>query len=288
MFDFLDHLMGKSSKFSGVQMHIGHFLSHVNERIQRCNPKANGFFSDPSCRMFLQSGLAARLQALPNFVREPCCSLRYLGGDGTAIGVPIMNLGGIKPVWDPPLGRRSALKKWGRLDRCALGNNCNNPSEARACREFIEKVTSPSITVDTRLDIRSELDSVSESLPNGILGLLEYWLGLSPLNLKWDPLRRLLRACAYQDSLCGIVSLRMIPSIKRITQLACKSPPFGTDSEIKEWDSLTDIISRQGLGPYIAMTLRTSREEYFKSNQTGQGALVAISSFLQYVGTVCV
>lgn len=284
MFDFLDHLMGRSSKFSGVQMHIGHFLSHVNERIQRCNPKANGFFSDHSCRMFLQSGLAARLQALPNFVREPCCSLRYLGGDGTAIGVPIMNLGGIKPVWDPPLGRRRAQKKWGRLDRCAVGNNCNNSSEAR---EFIEKVTSPSITVETRLDIRSQLDSVSDSLPNGILGLLEYWLGLSPQNRKWDPLRRLLRACAYEDSVCGIIPLRMIPSIKRIIQLACKSPPFG-DDEIKEWDSLTNMISRQGLGPYIAMALSTSREEYFKNNQTGQGALVAISSFLQYVGTVSV
>ena len=284
LYDFADHLLGKSTKFSGVQMHIGHFLSHVNERIQRCNPKANGFFSDLSGRIFLQSGLAARLQALPNNVREPCCSLRYVGGDGTAIGVPILNLGGIKPVWDPPLGCRAAHKKWGRMDRCAIGNSCGDASQAKKCREFIAKATSSSISTETRLDVRSELDSISESLPAQIFALLESWLGMSPQNPKWEPLRHLLRACAYQDSLCGVISLRMIPSVKRIIQLANKSPAFETIEEIHVWDSLAEKISRQGLGPYIAITLKACKEEYLRNNQAGRDSLILFSAFLQSLG----
>ena len=31
----------------------------------------------------------------------PCCELDIVGGDGTAIGIPISNLKGMTPVWQP-------------------------------------------------------------------------------------------------------------------------------------------------------------------------------------------
>jgi hypothetical protein len=266
-------------------MHIGHFHSHVNQRIRRCNPTVNGFFSELAWQTFLQAGAAARLQALTADVREPCCSLRYIGGDGTAIGVPIANLGGIKPVWEPPLGLREPFKKWGRLNRCAIGNNCGvSASDAKECREYLQQATCPRAFGDSRLDIRNHLDTISDSLPPEILALLESWFGINHKDPRWEPIRHLLRACAYQDSLCGVVTLPMIPVIKRLTELACKTSPFATAVDIAEWESLIRTISKDGLGPYLAQSLTACREYYLINNQAGKSALLVLSGFLQYIG----
>ena len=104
-------------------MHLGHFRAHVNERIRAVNPNVRGFFDPTAWREFIQSGVAARLQGFPSSLREPCCSLRYIGGDGTAIGVPLGNASDVVPVWQPPGGLREPNKKWGRLQRCAIGDD---------------------------------------------------------------------------------------------------------------------------------------------------------------------
>ena len=101
-------MLGEQGKYSGVPMHIGHYRTHIDERVQRTQPNTHGFFSQKNWRIFFQSGVAIRLASLPSSIREPCCSLRYIGGDGTGIGLPINAIHHLDPVWKPPDGTRAS------------------------------------------------------------------------------------------------------------------------------------------------------------------------------------
>jgi hypothetical protein len=194
-------------------MHLGHFRGHVNERIKSTSTNIQPFFSEHRWITFIQSGLAARLAGFPSSTREPCCALRYIGGDGTPIGTPINNLHSVDPVWKPCSDEATATKKWGRLDRCAVGNSHlqgNNQSKKQA-RMFLREVTACSTSRTSLSDTRDKLDEIAESIPDEIAAMLETWFGMDIKDARWDCMRRILRALSCEDSLCGIVTLEMIP-----------------------------------------------------------------------------
>lgn len=271
--------------FSGVQMHLAHVRGHVNERISASCPQVRGFFEPTDWRTFVQSGLACRLLGFPSSIREPCCSLRYIGGDGTAIGIPTANAAHLSPVWEPPSGTRQPTKKWGRLDRCVIGHNIQDAaaSEKKQAREFIREATSGAMNTEGVADIRESLDAHSDKMPEELTNLLELWFSFDTSDTKWDPVRRLLRACACQDSACGIMTSTMVPFVDTAVALATKRAPFTLPADLLEWRRVLAEIAKQGMGPDIAKALDGVKTEYLLSPTAGKSGLVAISAFLAYI-----
>jgi len=289
IYDFLNHVLGIAGKFNGVPMHIGHFRAHVDKKISECNPKARCFFDPVAWREFIQGGVAAKLQGLPSSFREPCCSLQYIGGDGTAIGVPLGNAKDVSPVWQPPGGLREPVRKWGRLQRCAIGNEISDvkASEKKAAREFIQNVTSGSVTASQIRETRDDLDEVSPAMPEVISKLLETWFTFDRHDDRWDSIRHLLRACSCQDSLCGIVTVEMVPYIETITSTAMRQQPFSDARDLHAWRLTLDKIAKQGMGPEIVKALEACRSEFLEHPATGKHALITFVAFLTYIGNVC-
>ena len=286
IYDFLNHILGVAGKFNGVAMHLGHFRAHIDQKIKQSNPHVRGFFDPSAWREFIQSGTAARLQGLPSYLREPCCSLRYIGGDGTAIGVAMGNATSIQPVWQPPTGLRDPVKKWGRMQRCAIGDDLKgiDASSKNNARDFIRNATSGSVTESHIREIRDDIDSISFAMPDSIKVLLELWFTFDRRDERWDPIRRLLRACSCQDSICGIVTLDMVPFIQSLTSIAAKQNSFADSRDLHAWKSALQNISTTGMGPEIKDALEACRKQYLIKPMTGKYALVAVSTFLTYLG----
>jgi hypothetical protein len=286
LYDLLNHCVGVDNMFSGVQMHLSHFRGHVNKRITALNPNVRGFFEPSDWRVFAQSGLACRLLGFPSSIRDPCCSLRYIGGDGTAIGIPTVNAAHLSPIWEPPSGTRPPRKKWGRLHRCVIGHNIQDSvaSEKKQAREFIRESTSGAMNTENIADIRENFDEHIDTMPDDLRNLLELWFSFDTADPKWDPVRRLLRVCACQDSACGIVTCAMVPFIDAAVGIATKQSPFTLLSDLNEWKRLLIEISKQGMGPDIAKALEAAKNDYLQSPVDGKPALIALSAFLTYIG----
>jgi len=290
VYDVVHHLLGKPGVFSGVPMHLGHFRSHVNERIKYTNPNAQPFFSEHRWIAFIQSGLAARLAGFPSSTREPCCSLRYIGGDGTPIGIPINNLRSVDPVWKSCSDEKNPVKKWGRLDRCAIGNSHkegNNKTKNQA-RVFLREVTACSTSRSSLSDRREMIDDMSQSIPKEIESLLETWLGMDDKDARWDSMRRILRACSCEDSLCGIVTLEMIPNMKEIITISLNVHASQREPDMERWQHLLRALSQQGMGPEISLLLNYSLTKILESFNKNQKTFLAVIALLQYIGMLCI
>ena len=83
--------------FSGVSMHMGHFNAHMGHFSYSDSVFAS--FAPDNWRAFLQSGVALWMSSIERLM--PCCDLKVVGGDGTSVGIPIGNVAGLKPVWQP-------------------------------------------------------------------------------------------------------------------------------------------------------------------------------------------
>jgi hypothetical protein len=285
IYDLLNHLLGEANKFAGVEMHLGHFRSHVETRIQQSNPGAAGFFCSRSWREFIQSGTAATLTAFPNTVRQPCCDLKVIGGDGTCIGVPIANASSVQPVWRPPLQSTEQHIKWGRLDRCAVGNSGDSTAaERKEARTFIHSATASSVSKDQIRELRDNLDAHSASLPPEIVKVLEIWFNLDSKDLRWSPMRRIIHACAYEDSVIGIIPVQIVPDINQVITVLMNGNQQADDEEMKVLSKLFSTITKYGMGPDIVAAVTCCISEEPKSKFTGQACRLACASLLKYLG----
>ena len=219
-------------------------------------------------------------------MREPCCDLRYIGGDGTGIGITIGNLDNIAPVWQPPCSVRNPVKQWGRLDRCGIGHSppLSDPKEKASTREFIHNVTKSSVTRDHFPELQEKLQEASQTLPPEIIKTLELWLTTDNKNAQWNPLRLLLRAFSREDTLCGMIPLDMIPFVETAIAIASKPRPFTSTEDKLQWNHALNSIRKQGMGPEIAETLENCREQTIKSPVSGRSTMMIVLAFLQYIG----
>jgi hypothetical protein len=266
-------------------MHLGHFRSHVETRIQQCNPGAAGFFNARSWREFIQSGAAARLLALPSSVREPCCDLKLIGGDGTCIGVPIANASNVQPVWKPPAGTRDPRVDWGRLERCVIDSSGeSSATERKDARSFVRSVTVPSISKDQVRDLRDNLDSLKEVLPKEIVDMLEVWFSMESNDTRWTPLRRIIHACGHEDSVLGILSVAMIPHVEKIIGILVNGKQTLDEEETSALKAVLKSIANDGMGPDIAAAVNCCISEQSKSRHTGRACTIALASLLKFVG----
>lgn len=287
IYNFVHHIMGEATKYSGVPMHIGHYCSHVNTQIQQSNPGAAGFFSPESWRMFIQSGVSARMLGMPRSVREPCCELRYIGGDGTGIGIPIASVHHIPPVWVPPAGTRESSVDWGRLDRCAIGNKeVGTAEEKKQTRSYLKEATCSGVSKEHLCKIRDSLNEYETVLPKDIFDLLECWFTVERKNDRWDPIRRLLHACSCQDSLLGVVTADMLPHISGLISALTKTTYDGFDSSGTSVQHLINSIQQDGMGPEISAAAQACIKEMQRDESSGRQCLIVFASFLQFLGAL--
>ena len=258
----------------------------MDERIKMNNPTARGFFSALKWIVFIQSGMAARLKGLPSYVREPCCSLKYIGGDGTAIGVTLQNLEKVCPVWLPPDGLRPKLKDWGCMDRCVIGNDCSDASASDRddARTYIRSSTEGSNDSNTFANLREMLDTMKGSMPDPLFNVLELWFSLSPEDKQWSSVRRVLRACSFKDSLSGSITVAMITPIRNALKLMCKPNPFREPRDILAWNSALQEMRLSGLGNDISSACFSVQQDYVNSSNSERHTLLALASLLEYLG----
>ena len=286
VYDVLNHLVGRPSAFSGIPLYLGHFRSHVDERIRMKNPSVRGFFAPRKWTIFIQSAMAARLKGLPSFVREPCCDLRVIGGDGTAIGVTLANLDKVKPVWDPPGGLRPPVEHWGCMDRCAIGSK-TSPATAgdnEAARCFSRSSTDPSNNLDSFANLRNMLDCFKDAMPEPIFKILEMWFSMDEDSDQRDPLRRILRACSFKDSVCGIIGHNMVPLLRVAIDLMCKPKPFSTTHDIDAWNSCMHEMKIHGKCTDIPVACEALKDEFFSSSQSRKYSILVFASLLEFLG----
>jgi hypothetical protein len=245
-----------------------------------------GFFQPKKWMMFIQSAMAARLMGLPSFVREPCCDLKVIGGDGTAIGVTLGSMDDVKPVWEPPGGLRHRLKDWGCMDRCAIGNKVSDstPSERDAARTYLRSSTEPSNTPDTFANLRQMLDCFKDTMPESIFNVLEAWFSTESCTEYWEPVRRVLRACSYKDSLCGSIGDAVAPVIRRAIVLMCKPQPFVSSRDLASWEDCMKEMRKCCKSVDLAAASDAVKRDYLSSSNHNKNVLLAFSSLLEYLG----
>jgi hypothetical protein len=269
-------------------MHLGHFRGHVESRIAQSNPGASGFFNPKSWREFMHSAVAARLMAMPPSVREPCCDLRMIGGDGTSIGVPVANVDTVEPVWKPPCGIRLPVHSWGRLDRCVIQEQeTNTASDAKAARHYVKECTDSSVTRDVIRELRDSLDTYADTLPKEVSKVLEIWFSIDSEDPRWDPIRRLVRMCSYEDSILGILPVEMLPHVKQFIDVVanCQHPPLATWNG--ECASKLMEMKNMGMGPEIIAAVECCLgDTAIQSTCNTRAYLVALASFLQLLGKI--
>ena len=288
MFDVLNHIVGRPGAFSGIQLHLGHFRSHIEERITRVNPAARGFFQPKKWMIFIQSAIASRMKGLPSFVREPCCELKIIGGDGTSIGVTIANIDNVQPVWQPPMGIRPCIKNWGCMDRCAIGNQLlsSGAKEREASRSFLRNSTEASNNQAQMASLRELLDCFEDSLPEPIFNILESWFCDDPESNEWDHVRNVLRMCSYKDSLCGSIGCDAVPFLRQAVSLMCQSRPLSSPADVTAWESCLRNMRLFGSNSHIPAACESiMRDSMPPSASTRQKALL-FSSLLQYIGNI--
>lgn len=286
VYDVLNHILGRPGAFSGIPLHLGHFRAHIEERIRRANPVVRGFFQPKKWILFIQSAIATRLKALPSFVREPCCELNVIGGDGTSIGVTIAKIDNVQPVWQPPMGLRPCVKDWGCMDRCAIGNHLStsNAKEREAARTFLRNSTDPSNNPNKLANLREMLDCFEESLPKPLFNVLESWFSDDPNSNQWDPVRKLLRMCSYKDSLCGSIGCDALPFIRQAISLMCQPRPLSVPAEKTAWESCMRNMTLSGANSDILGTCESILRDMMSPSPEARQKLLLVASLLQYIG----
>jgi hypothetical protein len=223
----------------------------------------------------------------PSHVREPCCDLRYIGCDGTGIGVSIAQVQDVTPVWIPPAGTREPVLSWGRLRRCAVGDSVEGTAKDKMeARDFLKECTCAGACKDDIRSLRDKLDDHISSLPQDLSSLLEVWFTLDRSDDRWDPIRRIIRACSCQDSLLGIIPVSILPQVNEIVELMTVSEPFTTSDDLLSLGRALHSIQAAGMGPEIAMAVETCKTQYKNNQASGQVCVTALSALLKYIG-VC-
>jgi hypothetical protein len=218
VYDFLDHILGKSGEYSGVPMHTGHYKGHTNSFIKMMNgDKVRPFFNDKYWREFIVTGAALWMQSLPQACHEPCCDLDLLGCDGTSLGIRLSEATSCVPVWQPEVQKAPTLR-WGRFDRCVIPSPYSlSTSQRRGIAEaksFCKHILACS-TSDRSVD-RKRLEEFLDHIPKPIYEELIRWSDIEPHTVEWLALQRLLRAAVSDESVTGVISSKIVSPMRQL------------------------------------------------------------------------
>jgi len=197
-------------------MHMGHHFGHLRAVL------GNSGLNHLNHQRFLQSGVANWMASQSRVV--PCCDLDIVGGDGTAIGIPISNLKGMTPVWQPAecVGLQVPDDQEfenGRMGRIPISFNGVGKAEAQVARRKLRDLLTTGISQKLSEQYWDDYhERIRHWLPAEFNEALMLLARLDDDSLKRH-LRSLLRDCIAECSVTSLIPKRLLDPI----QVLCES-----------------------------------------------------------------
>lgn len=253
--------MGESGVYSGVGMHLGHFVSHFLQN-SGCQ------VSTRQLRTLIQTGIAMILRSFADEVIQPCCQLQFIGGDGTFIGIPTRNISAeTHPVWQPQTIVENSLLRWDRKCRHPLAKIFDAAElNDEHVDSFLTTLRDVTVTPKDELYRRSiaiSLNDIHWLKRNGNFFFIELlrWLHLPTLSPEFLPFQIIFSCLASQDSLTGIFPLQLATALV-INRVLLECPLEQCKSTIMKLSNQF-AFKGMGIGPEI-MEILVYQSNHFK------------------------
>ena len=256
---FWGHIWGVD-RVAGVAMHMGHYQNLIHSSIKMKFPMCDGFFNPTNWREYITSATACRMLSTPSSMRAPCCSCKFLGGDGTAIGIQKSVIGNVVPAWEPKYPSKFPSKKWGRLERCGIQSlPIHSAVEKRDLQDarniVLELTNTPGPSQELHAELRNQLEAYKDHLGHEFFVELQHWSVMTRYSAEYKPLRSVLRAMAKQDSISGIVWYGTLDTMFDVLQMGFNYCNDDIPINTVIWNSNLRLLSYYGMGPEIARCL---------------------------------
>jgi hypothetical protein len=248
IYDYLRHVLGVQGQYSGVGIHIGHFVSHFRM-------SSGSTVTNFQMRRLIHTGVALWLRGFASKVLRPCCEVSLVGGDGTFIGIPTQNIPACAtPAWQPHR-LCSPSVSWDRRSRQPLAKAFEDSGlDKKAIDELLEQLKNSVSTTNsesTRLSVAEAIthsDVLRRTVPELVVELTR-WLRLTCLSREYQPLRAIFSCLFANDSLTGLFPPQLASTLlENIPKLAIQQSCLKIVEEFK-----TEYAFRGcGLGPEIA------------------------------------
>jgi hypothetical protein len=249
-------------------MHMGHFNDHMRHFSYSDSFYAS--FAPDNWRTFLQSGVALWMSSIARLM--PCCDLKVVGGDGTSVGIPIGNVAGLKPVWQPAklvdLPETSLGHRQGR-EFIVLTHNSFEGRYLVRLRNSLRLCLSTSVT-DQEFTNCVELyfSDTKQALPNWFTQAFELYLQ-SEGEFRAS-LRILLRNLISETSVSTLVPLELLEPLRRASSQFCSSP----SSAISELNSVASSFPYGHIG--ILPEIRSCMQHAERRNSSALSIVAAV------------
>ena len=222
-------------------MHMGHFNDHM--RFFSYSDSFHASFAPDNWRTFLQSGVALWMSSITGLM--PCCDIKVVGGDGTSVGIPIGNVSGLRPVWQPSnlidLPDSTLGHRHGR-EFIVLTHNSFDGRYLVKLRNSLRLCLSTSVTDDDFTEcVNLYFSATIQALPKWFAAAFE--LFLSSEGVFKDSLRLLLRNLISETSVSTMIPLVLLEPLRRATS------QFGSPSTaISELNSVANSFPHGHIG----------------------------------------
>jgi hypothetical protein len=185
-----------------------------------------------------------------------------MGGDGTGIGITLNELLFLKPIWHPKRVTEQPIS-WGRLDRCIIPSPANVDQRrlVAAAKAFMKQLVMEDS--EFRENKQVLLRDHQEYIPPHIFEELCRWLGLMDIcSMEWLVLRRILSACATDESVLGIITSTIAEHLANVLQ-TCDPQRGDAVSDLQQdqtWQKISQL-RLYGIGDDIAALITIQLEE---------------------------
>jgi hypothetical protein len=207
-------------------MSVGHFLGHFKS-------SSGCVVSKLTLRHLLHTGVAAWLKSFPRSTLHPCCDLRFVGGDGTMIGIPLKNIpSSVKSVWEPTV-LQTTIAKHNRTSREPLGDLFGQlcSDQAVALRNELKHALKDEMTELERhkisTDIPRQWPVLKKCVPEFLVEFCR-WSALPSTSNQFKPLREFLRSTISAHSVTGCFPFHLAKALMN-QQVALKQGLLTTE-----------------------------------------------------------
>jgi hypothetical protein len=229
IYDFIHHVLGEPQKFSGIAIHLGHYIAHFCS-VSGCRATQSTF------RKLLQTGVCLWMQSSTQSMKR-CCDLKFIGGDGTLIGIPIKNVpSGLKPVWQPKtlLPNSNLHSRPTREALCDVFSKlCFD--EGNRLRDKLKQIINCSSEPERfrySIEIGNEFDTI-ERYANEFFHELKRWLQLPIISREFKPMKFILQCIISKASVTGCFPYELSRAL--ITQQGALRQGLVTLGQLRSW-----------------------------------------------------
>ena len=245
---------------------MNHYRCNLTARIQQGDSTRKEFFFAGQWRAWVQSAFACWLHSFPRELDDPCCDLKWLGGDGTSIGTSQKRGTHLRSIWKPQIDADPDIT-WGRGDRAATTwiSATNDPKSfvkvnqttiqakrhTEALKYALELLKSDDLPVPSQVELNA-----SALLPS-IRGELLRWCGLTAKSPEREPLKQLLKISLSSESVTGAIPRILVDALLPVLNLersVLPTPERRAQAAVCLDRARNDLLCH-GVGPHILKIL---------------------------------